>query len=79
MPLECRGNIRERKATPLLRCFAVYIILSSSSSRGSGSDSLSEDASCMGRMRSGEYCARNVAVEMFCERCDDDRDLVASG
>jgi hypothetical protein len=30
-------------------------------------------------MRSGVYCAMNVAVEMFCERCDDERDLVASG
>ena len=33
----------------------------------------------MGRMRSGVYCAKNVAVEMFSERCDDERDLVARG
>jgi hypothetical protein len=54
---------------------------SSSSSRGSGSDSLSEDAPCVSRMRGGEYCARNVAVEMFCERCEEerDRDFVVSG
>jgi hypothetical protein len=25
------------------------------------------------------YCATNVAVEMFCERCEEERDLVASG
>ena len=81
MPLECRGKMRDRKATPLPICFAVYSIPSSSSSRGSGSDSLSDDASssCVGRMRSGVYCARNVAVEMFCDRFDAECDLVASG
>jgi len=27
----------------------------------------------------GVYCARNVAVEMFCERCEEERDFAASG
>jgi len=32
-------------------------------------------------MRGGVYCARNVAVEMFCERCEEERerDFVVSG
>jgi hypothetical protein len=32
-------------------------------------------------MRGGVYCARNVAVEMFCERWEEDRDrdFVVSG
>src|SRR5712671_3601092 len=54
-------------------------MLSSPSSMGSGSDSLSEVVPGMGRMRGGVYFARNVAVEMFWERCDEDRDLADSG
>jgi hypothetical protein len=30
-------------------------------------------------MRGGVYCARNGAVEMFCERCDEERDFAVSG
>ena len=76
--------MRERKAAPCGDCcFAVKIMLSSSSSCGwSGSDSLSEEASCAGRMRACAcvYCTRNVAVEMFCwDMCGEDRDLVVSG
>ena len=52
---------------------------SPSSSRGSGSDSLSEDAPRVSRMRGGVYCARNGAAEMFCERCDEERDFAVSG
>jgi hypothetical protein len=52
---------------------------SSSSSRGSGSDSLSEDAPRARRMRGGVYCARNVAVEMFWERCEEEGDLAVRG
>lgn len=25
------------------------------------------------------YCARNVAVEMSCERCEEERDFAVSG
>ena len=75
--------MRERKAAPCTGCFAVKIMLSSSSSCGrSGSDSLSEDASSAGRMRDWAcvYCTRNVAVEMFCwDMCGEERDFVVSG
>jgi hypothetical protein len=30
-------------------------------------------------MRGGVYCARNVAVEMVCERCEEERDFAVSG